>query len=567
LTLNQKIAFVTYETPFAPGGGISAVMAHLPHALQRATQENIFVITPFHFNLPKTAAAQPGMNPIGEFTVPFDGSHIPVDLLVLQQDVSWIFIKPRMPRSDQKPFFAGRKHPYDLHQEHTGGASDLLRDSLFFGKAISQALPLIDPASAWILLLQDWEAAPTTFAITNPSSVKTPVDLFLTLHNTYDHGISSDDFEKVALDPADFPGNTVLECALPLLKDPILTVSEQFARDFSSEWLISNILMPHLSSKISPRLVGLNNGIFKDLVVPEKVVRPTASNDTQQFFAWKSANRISASLALDKLADSPETPIWGDLKQFRREDLPWFVLAGRDDPRQKGYEIACMAADKFLSEGGEASFLFFPIPGDEGLAGISFIHDLADKFPASVLCLPFLIREGFLAVMQGSSYGIMPSYYEPFGMANEFYLSGVVCIGRATGGILQQVVPYREVGSFSPAVRRRSDYLHGSTNPPTGLLFREEDAIPTAHEDWLAFDQAGYELGAANDRLTQRRQLPLFRSMAVELADCIDDAVQIYARDPEIYYQLLVNGIAYIQQGFNWELTAMKYSRIIQAPG
>lgn len=565
--MNQRIAFVTYETPFAPGGGISAVIARLPHALQQVTQANIYVITPFHFNLPKTAAAQPSMNTIGEFTVRFDGSLIPVDLLILQQDVSWIFIKPGMQLPDQQPFFAGSKHPYDIQPKNTAAASGLLRDSLFFGKAVSQALPLVDPASTWILLLQDWESAPTAFSVANSSSVKKPVGLFLTLHNTYDHAISSNDFEMVALDPADFPGQTVLECTLPLLKDPILTVSEQFARDFSSEWLISNILMPHLASKISPRLVGLNNGIFKDLVVPDKAIQPAASNYSKQFFAWKSANRKSACLALDKLADSPETPIWGDLKQFRREDLPWFVLAGRDDPRQKGYEIACMAADKFLSSGGEASFLFFPIPGDEGLPGISFIHDLADNFPASVLCLPFLFREGFLAVMQGSSYGIMPSYYEPFGMANEFYLNGVVCIGRATGGILQQVVPYREVGSFSPAVRRRSDELHGDTDPPTGLLYREEDAIPTTHEDWLAFDQAGYELGAANDRLTQRRQLPLFRSMADELADCIDDAVQIYTQEPEIYYQLLVNGITYIQQHFDWALTAEKYSHIIQSIG
>jgi hypothetical protein len=85
------------------------------------------------------------------------------------------------------------------------------------------------------------------------------------------------------------------------------------------------------------------------------------------------------------------------------------VLAGRDDPRQKGYDVAAAAAAAFLQTPGndtKAQFLFFPIPGDEGREGLLFLRELADAYPANVLVLPFLFREAmsrrFRAARSGS---------------------------------------------------------------------------------------------------------------------------------------------------------------------
>jgi hypothetical protein len=69
-------------------------------------------------------------------------------------------------------------------------------------------------------------------------------------------------------------------------------------------------------------------------------------------------------------------------------------MAGRDDPRQKGYDVAAAAVEDYLTLNQRkpecAQFLFFPIPGDEGLAGLGFLRELADRFPEHVLAFPFI---------------------------------------------------------------------------------------------------------------------------------------------------------------------------------
>lgn len=166
--------------------------------------------------------------------------------------------------------------------------------------------------------------------------------------------------------------------------------------------------------------------------------------------------------------------------------------------------------------------------------------------------------------MQGATYGLMPSYYEPFGMANEFYLKGAACIGRATGGILQQVVPYRPVSSFSASVEKRSARWHKHTSNPTGFLFREEDDIPSELDDWQSINSADYDsTGGSPNRLEQRQELALFQSMAKALTSCLVDAINLYVDQPETYYQFLSYGIEFISKGFTWKKAAQAYHRYI----
>jgi glycogen synthase len=263
---------------------------------------------------------------------------------------------------------------------------------------------------------------------------------------------------------------------------------------------------------------------------------------------------------MDSIHDSELTPIWGDKTKFDQDAVPWYVMAGRDDSRQKGYEVACIAIDQLLTKGIPARFIFFPIPGDEGLPGIEFIHELANFYPQHVICFPFLFKEGFFAVMRGATYGIMPSYYEPFGMANEYYLSGVVCIGRATGGICQQIVPNQQVSSFGKSAHKKAKRWHKIKSPATGFLYREVEDIPTSVEDWHSINNANYKLGAGiSNRLNTRKKLPTVQSMADELAASIEDANQLYSARQGEYFEMLVNGIDYITSNFSWEKAAKSY--------
>jgi glycogen synthase len=558
--LDKKIAFITYETPFAQGGGIAAVMAHLPQAIQSYSGIPTYVISPYHKNISKTTTLESEIDTIESISIPFDGKLFDLDIQLLDQGIKWIFIKPSRKPHHGIPFFAGRRHPYDVDKSTTEGQSVLLRDALFFGSAISSALPKISTQSAWTLLMQDWEAATTILALSGQHVTSFEHTPYLTLHNSYDSGIRDEDLMQIGLEPDEYSGTTVLECALPLVRDPIFTVSEQFARDLSSEILQTEIMIPHIGSGLTPRLLGVNNGPFVERSIPDEILTPAQDGDYAPIHKWKITNREHAFTAMDEFTPSKSTPIWGDLQKFDRSDAPWFVMAGRDDSRQKGYELNCIAIDQFLSSNQQARFLFFPIPGDEGLFGIEFIRELAEKYPQYVLGFPFLFREGFFAIMQGANYGIMPSYYEPFGMANEYYLNGVGCIGRATGGITQQIVPNRKVPSYSSSVKRREKQWHDSSSPPTGFLFRESDNIPSALEDWLRINEADYDLGSSNsDRFHQRQKLSTVKSMATELTSTLEDACQLYLTRQDLYYEMLINGIDYITSEFSWESAAKAY--------
>ena len=560
--MDKKIAFITYETPFAPGGGIAAVMAHLPQSLQEVSRIPTLVISPFHANIAKTTNQELRMVTIDTIQIPFDLELFDLEIKLLDEEISWIFLKPQGDFHQVPPFFAGQRHPYDV--DTIDGQSILLRDSLFFGKAASLALPAISQTSTWTILMQDWEAATISLALSDQANKRFSYSTFLTLHNSYDCGIKDRDLVKIGLDPVNHPGDTVLECALPLIRDPVFTVSEQFALDLSTEILQSEIMIPHIGTELTPRLLGVNNGAFVKNSIPDEVYIPAQEGNYSTIHNWKTTNREHAFAAIDKLSPSESTPIWGDLQRFDRGDAPWFVMAGRDDSRQKGYELACIAIDQFLRKNDQARFIFFPIPGDEGLPGIQFIRELAYKYPEQVLGFPFLFREGFFAVLRGATFGIMPSYYEPFGMANEYYLNGVGCIGRATGGITQQIVPHRQVSSFTPAVKWRADQWHLKTSPPTGLLFREQDDIPNALEDWRQINAADYEISSEkSNRLQQRRKLITIQSMANELKSCLEEATHIYLTRQDLYYEMLINGISYITVNFSWEHTARTYHKFI----
>jgi len=511
--LDKHIAFITYETPFAPGGGIAAVMAYLPRAIQSVSQIPTFVITPFHINNKKTYLLESEMDSVGRVQIEFNSTPIQFEIKIFQDEISWVFLKPDEMESSTYPFFSGRRHPYDVPATDTSGLSILLRDSLIFGKTASLALRELCPTSNWTILLQDWEAA--TFAISDAVSPdhKKNKNTYLTLHNSYDSGLNPEIMAASGLENLPHPGSTVLESVLPLVQDPIFTVSDQFALDLTQEPAQAKIMIPHIVDKLGPRLKGVNNGPFINRQIPDDVFQAGIEGDLKPLAAWKKERRKQAMKIIRNFTPTEDEPVWGDNRAFGSLELPWFVMAGRDDTRQKGYEVACLAIDNYLEHDGQACFIFLPIPGDEGLRGLEFIHQMAKKYPARVICFPFMFREAYLPIMQGASFGMMPSYYEPFGMANEFFLNGVSCIGRATGGIIQQIVPYQDSNAFNKAVARKAKRWHKSGSRPSGYLFREDEEISNLIDDWEAINAADYStINSGENRLDNRKRLSLVRS-------------------------------------------------------
>lgn len=556
---SHGFAFVTYETPFAPCGGIQAVMGYLPHHLREVAKEPVLVISPFHYKMPETNSL--ATDSLGRCEVVFEGETVALDFRVSEQDgISWIFL-----RADNNELFAGFPHPYCLAGDTARNARLLLRDSLLFGIGVERLLEI--HYRTCDVLLQDWEAATTALAAASRGIGRR---LFLTLNNSYDTEADDSTLAAAGLDPATCPGTTVLQRALTVVQPTVLTVSEQFAIDLLEDPFQARVMAPHLGGALQGRLAGVDNGPFVPLAPEEDVLRRARDGDWEPLRSWKRARKRAALSALRGLAASPDPtrPVWGDLGRFSEgEDAVWFLMAGRDDPRQKGYEVAVEAARRLLRGTANARFLFFPIPGDEGLPGLEFLRQLVLEHPDNVLALPFRWDEGFFDALQGATYGLMPSFYEPFGMANELYLSGVVGICRATGGLLQQIVPLRHLdgeplASFSPAVEAQLAGRRDERAAPTGLLFREPDGIASALDDWNCLNAAEYELGAgANNRLVERWKYALFREMTGALLQALRDGMKICTERPDLYFEMLVAGITYIEASFSWTRAAQQYMK------
>jgi glycogen synthase len=609
----RRILLAAYESRFAPCGGIAAVLNYLPGHLRSAAGISTSVITPLHHRIPATSSLP--VRIAGKVKIPYKGMDIEVDIYRYDDRWSWYFLDAQgyeISRDDQLAenddrFFGGRRHPYDVGTDAGSQWAILRRDSLLFGVALARALPVIGTGVSWTLVLQDWETAATALALAGPDR-NDNVKLYLTLHNSYDsgeiHPVADNaegrhpssrplpgrqpDLQDFGIDPDHVPApeiysktedkivavSTILGRAIPLINKPFFTVSEQFAKDLTEDVFQSDVMADHLQDLLkTPNLVGINNGPFTSLAVPEE---PQLAEARRHKYAslkdWKSTQKAAAITALAEFKPTDERPAWGRITSFveeaqARADLPWFVLAGRDDTRQKGYDVAAEAIRKFLTKPGSASraqFLFFPIPGDESRDGLAFLQKLANDFEKSVLVLPFIFREGYLTALQGAAFGIMPSLYEPFGMANEFYLNGAVGIGRATGGLLQQVIPLRTASCFTPEVGRLPGRWHPPSTKATGFLYREPEERE-AVKHWKAFNEATYLSTPSKDRLAERRKYGLFTNMADALEQALNDAIDIYAEPPasngvQRYYTMLVEGIAHIERGFSWDLAASEYN-------
>lgn len=553
---------VAFEGPFVPYAGITAVIRQSAAPLASASDVPSVVILPFHHRVINTGDS--AQNHIGSVSVPFDADMIDVEIIQVDQ---CLFLKP----SDQR-FFAGASHPYDLP------GHDLLRDALFFGAAVARGLPVIaahygHEGSAWGLICHDWESVTAALALAGEPQHR----LLLVLHNVYDGaisgiGLSDHMLRQVGIAAETCPGPpmrespTVLQRALclPTLTRSVLAVSDQFAADVCDDIYLAETLAPHLRGELQDRIRGNDNGLFAPLKVPPQALADAARGITRPLQNWKLGGRTDFIAALRKHESSESEPIWGNPDAFIGADAPetiWFVTGGRDDARQRGHDVLAGAVPETLREIPLARFLFFVMPGEEGLEGMRFLKELTERHPEQVLALPFRFVDGYLPALRAANWAVMPSLYGPFESANEFYLLGAAPgIARACGGLIQQIIPLRASRTFSKAVQNRVAGWHAASSHPTGILYRESDDLPTAHDDWKAINEAAYL--PHGDRLQQRQHQPLFRAMVRELRMAIADGVHV-CQDEKLYYAMIAEGVGYLRRTFSWDRNAEELVRTL----
>lgn len=559
----RTIVYCVYENPFAKSGGLFAVAQNLPPALQERNRA-VVVLSPLHARLkrapvkPENSAASPLVE--GPSTTVTFGDQTHALRLWEHRDDSgtrWILF-------EATGFFeaAGGPQgldPYDYTSSETPEAPSLLaRDSLFASAAVPRILAALGMTEDVVLHPQDWQFASTALTVKEAildGSLQSAV-VVLTSHNPYDNPLPEEQLALItrrtedscwpSLRVPELPGaiprrETFYECMLPLLDAPCSTVSRNFARELTADPLQTVHFTNHLQAIFARQgMVGVNNGLFlKPTAVYSDEALEQARHSQPQLLLQQKRDLRRKMLAL--WSSDPPRGVTGSLdggpgRELRElpDTVPIFMMFGRMDPGQKGFDVLARAIQAL--EPGLARFVITPAVGGGAEPFTSDLRQLAAARPGEVLCILGKMERGYLETMGGATYCVMPSMYEPFGGATEPYLKGTPVVARATGGLVHQVVDIQRD-------RRRA----------TGVLYREEPPEATEEELGLLWR----ELLHCGEPLA-RCENPLYIALVEALTQALRQAIQIYQQDPDGYAGMLANLHAQALQ-FSWSKAAAEY--------
>lgn len=540
----NTIVFVSFENQFAPCGGLTAVMRMLPPVM--AKYRKTILITPFFQNIEKSKKALE----TGEIkttgihrSLLYNGSKCDIEILEhippTQKNKQGSTTNERNSYKiyliKANGFFLAGSNPYiDTWRDNA-----LFHDSYFLCKCVPYVLNAIksDFPPPYKMNLQDWETALTVdtmnFGLQN--------SCVLTIHNPYDFYL-----------PNHPQGKTILQHTIPKMHG-LSTVSEHYAYELMHDVLQKDCFTWKLQKDfMNIGIIGINNGNFVELNFPETLKNP------EEILAEKKKNRMIFSKLLNSRDDLK--PTWGNRVDFIKDDNPIYLLFGRDEPIQKGFDAAAAAIYKLLKRRGTdiGYFIFTPIPGVYGLNNLAYFEDLCREFGNNVLVFPFRLSAGYMELQRAANYIIMPSFYEPFGAANEGYAGGTPVIARATGGLIQQVCPINFQDLPETTKRYVEQYHKGSLSNPTGFLYREHPNTETA-ENWNYLMSTNYTARRTIQEPVDWRN-PVFWSMVVELEKVLEQSSDYYKSNKEGYCKMIRNGIELFKT-FSWEKSAEKYMK------
>ena len=526
-------------------------MRHLPRFMLQ--KKPTILIIPFFAEIEKAREAYYFKNellPYIDTEVSFNNMKIPIKILVHEEQYKDSIYKIYAINTNK--FFFAPINPYI----NPGNPEQLLNDVLFFCNAVPVVLKQIPEQDPFIIHLQDWETALVAETIKQlPKFIKTTC--FLTLHNPYDHFLTIEDLNKLTLIeyPSSMIDETVLKFTIPSIT-ALSTVSKKFAEELYTEPLMTKIFIPHLQDLFKKkRIYGIENGIFfsSKLNSPESLTEENINN-----FKINARNNLLALLESEK-GQELQNKSWGKCT-FKDPAIPLFFLFGRDDPRQKGYDVAVEAIrNLFVNYGSNyAHFVFTLIPGSNGIESLTFIKKLANEFPKAIRAYPFRMDIGYNELQSSSSYILMPSFYEPFGGATEGYANGMPVVARATGGLIQQVNP-KNLNELPLEIQSDIRMYHEDSTLYTGFLFRER-SINNIAKDWKQIIDADYlSLFPPGDVIETRKHILLFNAMVEALVHVLTQAVVLYKEKHSEYIELIQNS-QHLLKKFSWAHAADEYT-------
>lgn len=536
----RHYCFCSFENRFAKSGGLAAVTINiLPSTQALGLYQSVQLFTPYYPHLIDGERLQKTGH---EWLVPFADSLIKTELYRAipenqtraQGGVNEYYIKA-------DGFFTARNaigDPYLYFPDQpVENQKALVDNSLFFCQAIPYALQALGLEEGSVLHLQEWQTAllALTGKLAMLSGLIKSCLTMITMHNPYDAFLSCAVIQKVMpREKADhvsrflYSGATAYQIGLSLIDAPITTVSDTFAQEFTQDVLQTVHFTPHLQSYFNKHGVrGVNNGPF----IPFSSQFPKRENHTlHELKEIKLKNRHHLLQILDSYQPAER---FGELSWRRGpaadlpDDVPILVMSGRLDLMQKGFDVLLCALEKFSRD--EIKVVFTPMP--VRTTDLDYFYEVACKCRGNITVFPMRMKQGYAELQAGSTFGVMPSIYEPFGAAIEYMANGTVTIARATGGLIDQIEPN-----------------------VSGLLYREpvDAAVSEGIKNFMSTPIAAL-----------RKHNAWFNAMAVSLADCLIQASTLYRNQPDRYYAMVQKGFLKVGR-FSWSRTAESYASLVR---
>lgn len=537
---SMNVVFCSFESRFARSGGLAAVTKTILPALAEIEEiEKVLLMTPFYpYIIDKTKLNPTGIKP---FEVDYEGKPIKVELLKYTPGEKKVeeyylkatgFFEARNPINDPYGYFPGDPQRNEKAQRE---------NALFFCKAIPFAMNALGIRENIIFHLQEWQSS--LIALTSKQAMLNKTlkscGCVQTMHNPFDSWISAEMLTNITgnkkiREDKNFKakrGFTAYQLGLQLMDAPVTTVSEHFAGELTSDRLQTDHFAPHLQEILKKSgVVGVNNGMF--------IKFPPAFSQREEYTIdeVKEIKSAKRKALLDILDNYHPKSRFGQLtyryKSIRKlpDHVPILVMSGRLDPFQKGYDILLRAVEKFAKD--ETKVILTPMPIKD--SDLDYFYKVAwkQKCRGNVTVFPIRMEKGYQELQIGSTFGVMPSIYEPFGAAVEYMVNGTVNIARKTGGLVNQI-----------------------QHKKSGFLYRESPDFYTL-DNIKAFAKA-------NDAVQKRGRNQWVQSMADELYNAIKEAIDIYQNHADDYYRLIIEGFKQART-FTWQRAAKAYFDIYE---
>ncbi len=538
----RHLFFCSFESRFAKSGGLAAVTVNsLPFLKETNQLESASLMSPFY---PHIMDSRKLSNTGRTFRVNYGSRSVDVEILQFESS----YCQPRPGSLSEyylkaDGFFEAKNRlndPY-LYVENNRLESDnaLRSNALFFCRAVPFALAALGITENVILHIHEWQTALLSLTVKEAmlDGVLMSCGTVQTIHNPYDSFIPKADLKKIInaktrknrIDHMSGNGLTAFQIGLQFVDAPVVTVSENYSRELTEDILQTQYFAPHLQTIFRENSIfGINNGPFvgfSEKFPKRQLHTPAEINSIKQ----------QARRSLLAILDSYNPPErFGSLKYQNGsilglpEDVPIIVMSGRLDPVQKGYDILLQALERFQAD--EIKAVLTPMALQE--SDLDYFHEISAKCPGNVCIFPIRMKEGYLELQTGSTFGIMPSIYEPFGAAIEYMVNGTVNIARRSGGLVDQLI-------------------HGEN----GFLFLEKRTFYNI-EQISSFVKMG-------EKVEARKNNKWAVDMAEALYLALRDAADIYRQHRDEYCRMILRGFAKAAT-FSWEKNAAEYWQVYQ---